>query len=125
MATGNTVLKDGVVTIGNNPAQSANSMTGSVQNAGDEPGRVGSIHLHPTAGIMKVQKEVGAAIDGRTIYGGAPSGGPGNPRGDYEEHTRAYQAGEAKNGVRSIMVDEKNIDLYNSGSTNTIIIPRH
>ncbi|OJW35494.1 MAG: hypothetical protein BGO54_04080 [Sphingobacteriales bacterium 46-32] len=48
-ATSNTVLKDGFVTVGNNPAKSANSMTGSVQDADDEPNRTGSKHLHPTA----------------------------------------------------------------------------
>lgn len=37
-ATDNTVLKDGVITVGSNPAQSANNMTQSVQDTGAEPG---------------------------------------------------------------------------------------
>src|SRR5207237_477167 len=49
-AGGNTVLKDGVVTVGNNPATSTGSMAGSdSRGSGDEPGRAGGIHLHPTS----------------------------------------------------------------------------
>ena len=92
-------------------------MTGSVQNAGDEPNRAGSAHLHPTAEEMKVEIQNGALQPTVYIHGGAAAK-------DYKEHQRAYENGEAKNGVRSIMVDSKNIYLYNSGSTNTIVIPR-
>lgn len=119
-ATGNTVLKDGVVTVGNNPSQSANSMTGSVQDAGGEPGRSGSIHSHPTAGVMTVTLYSGFSAQQKIIYGGAPS------PGDHSEHQRSYEQAGSPSGqhVRSVMVDEKYIYLYNSGSTNTIKIPR-
>ncbi|HYC40316.1 MAG TPA: RHS repeat-associated core domain-containing protein, partial [Chitinophagaceae bacterium] len=119
-ATGNTVLKDGVVTVGNNPAQSANSMTGSVQDAGDEPGRSGSIHLHPTHTKMEVTLQYGFSIKGVTIYGGAPS------PGDHTEHQRGYEQAGSPSGqhVRSVMVDAKYIYLYNSSANQTIKIPR-
>jgi RHS repeat-associated protein len=118
-AMGNTVLKDGVLTIGNNPAVSSGSMTSSPQNAGDEPGRAGGIHLHPTERDMRVQIDYsGGGTVVKNIYGGSPS------PGDYSEHTRAFQQGEAKDGVRSVMVDEKYIYLYNSSPNQTIKIPR-
>ena len=56
--------------------------------------------------------------------GGHPSGILGEGNGDYQAHERAYQRGDAKNGVRSIMVDSKNIYLYNSSPNQTIVIPR-
>jgi hypothetical protein len=119
-ATGNTVLKDGVVTVGNNPAQSANSMTGSVQDAGDEPGRSGSIHLHPTAGKMEVTLQSGFQVKGVTIRGGAPS------PGDHAEHQRGFEQAGSPSGqhVRSVMVDSKYIYIYNSSANQTIKIPR-
>lgn len=126
-ATANTVLKDGVVSIGNNPAVTANNMTGSPQDAGDEPGRVGSAHLHPVAKETTVDVTTGGVIQASKTYhihGGHPSGIPGEGSGDYQEHTRAYNAGDAKNGVRSIMVDANNIYLYNSSPNQTIVIPR-
>ena len=59
-----------------------------------------------------------ASSDITTIYGGAPSAG------DISEHTRAFQQGVAKDGVRSIMVDNSSIQLYNSSANQTIKIPR-
>jgi hypothetical protein len=119
-ATGNTVLKDGVVTVGNNPAQSANSMTGSVQDAGDEPGRSGSIHLHPTATNIKVQVEKGFSINVVNVQGGAPS------PGDHTQHQREFTNAGSPGGQfpRSVMVDQKYIYLYNSSPNQTIKIPR-
>jgi RHS repeat-associated protein len=118
-AVGNTVLKDGVVTIGDNPATSSGNMVSSdSRGPGDEPGRAGGIHLHPTAADMNVQVQDGFSIQGVNIHGGAPS------PGDHKEHTRAFKQGEATNGVRSIMVDSKNIYLYNSSPNQTIKIPR-
>jgi hypothetical protein len=122
-AVGNTVLQDGVVSVGNNPATSSGSMTSSdSRGPGDEPGRAGGIHIHPTDKTMVVDIETGkppTTSNSRTIItGGAPS-----PT-DHETHQREFKEGAAKNGVRSIMVDKKNIYLYNSGSSNTIKIPR-
>jgi hypothetical protein len=123
-ATGNTILKDGIVMLGKNPAKSANLVNGSVQDAGDEPGRTGSIHLHPTHKDMKISLYNGQSWADFNIHGGRPSGGPGERSGDYEEHARSQQAGQTTNGVRSVMVDEKFIYLYNSNSNQTIKIPR-
>jgi len=117
-ATANTVLNDGVVSIGNNPAKSANMVTGSVQDAGDEPGRVGSAHLHPASGEKTVEFNNGGEITTDNIHGGAPS------PGDYQEHQKSYERGDATNGVRSIAVDSKNIYLYNSSQNQTITVPR-
>jgi RHS repeat-associated protein len=117
-ATGNTVLNDGIVTVGTNPTKSANSMTGSVQDAGPEPNRSGSIHLHPTHTKMDVSWYDGITIRGVTIYGGSPS------PGDHSEHARSVKMGDTNNGVRSIVVDSKYIYLYNSSSNQTITIPR-
>jgi hypothetical protein len=111
----NTVLKDGVVSIGVNPAKSAYTVTGSVQDAGDEPGRVGSAHLHPAAGEKTVEFNYFGESVKNYIHGGSPS------REDYAEHTRAYKMGTAKNGVRSIAVDEKNIYLWASLKTHNIL----
>lgn len=102
-------------------------MTGSPQDAGDEPGRVGSAHLHPVAKETTVDVTTGGLLKSSsiyTIYGGHPSGIPGEGSGDYQEHQRAYEAGQATNGVRSIMVDSKSIYLYNSSPNQTIVIPR-
>lgn len=117
-ATGNTVLKDGVVTVGNNPAKSANSMSTSVQDAGDEPGRVGSIHLHMTAAAkttVEAEYRYGA-IKGVNLYGGSPS------PGDHTEHSRSSK--QSGSQVRSVMVDDKYIYIYNSNADQTIKIPR-
>jgi hypothetical protein len=59
-----------------------------------------------------------------TPLGGHPSGIPGEPSGDIQEHQRAYKDGKALNGVRSIVVDEKNIYLYNSSPNQIIVVPR-
>jgi len=127
-ATANTVLKDGVVSIGNNPPVTANNMTGSPSNAGEEPGRVGSAHIHPVSQetTIDVSSSVGSFSQSSvySIHGGHPSGIPGEPAGDYQEHTRAFQTKQATDGVRSIMVDSKNIYLYNSSPNQTITIPR-
>ena len=118
-AEGNTVLKNGVVAIGNNPATSSHSMTGTdTTGLGDEPGRTGGIYLHPTDKDMNVQIETGFSVKDVNIHGGSPS------PGDYTDHDRAVEMGEAKNGVISIMVDAKNIYLYNSNPSQTITIPR-
>lgn len=114
----NTVLVDGVVTIGKNPAATAGSMTGSPQDAGDEPNRTGSAHLHPTAKTMNVNVYEGFTVANVTVTGGSPS-----PT-DHNEHQRSFEQGGTKNGARSIAVDAKYIYLYNSGATNTIKIPR-
>ena len=126
-ATVNTVLNDGVVSIGSNPAVTSYNMTGSPQDAGPEPGRAGSAHLHPYAAETAVEVESGGTMKSTVFYhvhGGHPSGVPGEGNGDYQEHTRAYQTGQATNGARSIMVDNKNIYLYNSSPNQTIVIPR-
>jgi len=127
-ATVNKVLKDGVVSIGNNPPVTSHQVNSSPQDAGDEPGRVGSAHIHTTDKTevidVTTQNITSSSSSIYTLYGGAPSGGSGNPDGDYEEHTRAFQQGEAKGGVRSIMVDQSSIYLYNSAPDQTIQIPR-
>lgn len=119
-ATGNTVEREGVVTVGNNPAQSANSMTGSVQDAGYESGVKNSIHLHPTATNMSIQVDKGPLSDVISITGGRPS------PGDRAEHQRRFEQAGSPTGrmVRSIMVDAKNVYLYNSSPNQTIVIPR-
>jgi len=126
-ATANTVLNDGTVTIGSNAAVTAYSMNSSPQDAGDEPNRVGSAHLHPVATETTIEVIKGGFLNASSFYslhGGHPSGGAGERTGDYQEHTRAFQMGDAKNGVRSIVVDAKNIYLYNSSPNQTITIPR-
>jgi hypothetical protein len=111
--SGNTVLKDGTVSVGNSPAVSNGSMTGA-PSAGppdglaEEPNRSGHIHLHPASGPMKVRIENSQGVGVVDITGGKPS------PGDVEQHQRDYQNHQAKNGVRSIAVDSKNIYLYNS-----------
>jgi RHS repeat-associated protein len=127
-ATVNTVLNGGVVSIGINPAVTTNNMTSSATDAGDEPNRVGSAHLHQTdkTTVVDITTTSVGAMEGSvtTIKGGKPSGGPGEKEGDYEQHTRAFQQGDARNGVRSIVVDESSIYLYNSSPNQTIKIPR-
>ncbi|GAB2839370.1 DUF6443 domain-containing protein [Ferruginibacter profundus] len=123
----NTVLKDGVVSIGNNPAVSINNMTGAPQDAGNEPNRVGSAHLHPVAETSSLTIPTGNPLKPwafYTINGGHPSGMPGEASGDYQDHQRAVDAGQAKDGVRSIVVDSQNIYLYNSDYKQTISVPR-
>ena len=94
-------------------------MTGSdSRTAGDEPGRVGGIHLHPTAGNEHLQIDNGLQVSSVDIRGGTPS-----PT-DYDEHTRAFQNHETSNGVRFVMGDSKYIYLYNSSSNQTIKVPR-
>lgn len=130
-ATVNTVLKDGVVSIGNNPAVSSNNMTSSPQDAGDEPNRAGSAHFHTvdkeTAVDVTTKVMNGFSSKIYTINGGHPSGIPGEGSGDYQEHQRSFEANpyrQSGNNVRSIMVDEKNIYLYNSSPNQTIVVPR-
>lgn len=91
--------------------------------------RAGSAHLHPVA----KETQVDIATVNRTsstiynIHGGHPSGIPGEGAGDYQEHERSFQANSNRrpgNNVRSIMVDSKNIYLYNSSPNQTIVIPR-
>jgi RHS repeat-associated protein len=122
--TANTVLNDGVVSVGKNTV-TTNNLTGSPQDAGAEPGRVGSAHIHPVAKETTVDVTTGMGASSiYTIHGGHPSGIPGEASGDYQEHTRAFQTGQVSNGVRSIVVDAKNIYLYNSSPNQTIVIPR-
>jgi RHS repeat-associated protein len=130
-ATANTVLNEGMVTIGNNPAVTANSLTGSPQDAGYEPGWAGSVHLHQVA--METQVDISKKVGTFTsstiynIHGGHPSGIPGEGSGDYQEHQRSFETNpnrQSGNNVRSIMVDSKNIYLYNSSPNQTIVIPR-
>ncbi|MBL0335900.1 MAG: hypothetical protein IPP73_11550 [Chitinophagaceae bacterium] len=126
-ATVNTVLDEGVVSIGNNPAVTSNNFTESPQDAGNETGRAGSAHLHQADHETTVDITTGSAYKSSITYkihGGHPSGIPGEGKGDYQEHTRSFQHGQSTNGVRSIMVDEKNIYLYNSSPNQTIVIPR-
>lgn len=115
------MLKDGVVSIGKNEPVTTFNLLGSKPDAGDESGRVGSAHIHPFAKATNL--EVGVQ-DVYEILGGHPSGIPGEASGDYQEHTRAFQAGQISNGVRSIVVDAKNIYFYNSSPDQTIVIPR-
>lgn len=121
-ASGNTVLKDGVVTVGNSPAVSTGSLisspgAGPPDCAAHEPNRTGHIHLHPTDGEMDVRAEDNQGRGSVHIRGGTPS-----PT-DIDQHQRDYEHRYADNGVRSIMVDSKNIYLYNSRNTQTIVIP--
>lgn len=112
-ATANLVLKDGTVTVGTNPATTNNSMTGAdPDKPGNEPGKVGNIHTHPTAGEMSVQidKIATTVVD---IHGGAPS------QGDYSEYGRS-----GNGSVRFVIVDQKYIYLYNGNADQTIKIPR-
>jgi hypothetical protein len=124
-ATVNTVLKDGVVSIGNNPAVTAYNLTGTQQDAGNEPDRAGTAHLHPVAKetTVEVESRSGASTFYQ-IHGGHPSEISGEGSGDYQEHTRSFQEGQLTRGVRSIVVDAKNIYLYNSSPNQTIVIPR-
>jgi RHS repeat-associated protein len=113
-ATGNLVLKDGTVTVGANPATSSNSMTGAdPDEPGDEAGKVGNIHTHPTAGEMSVQVDRGFVTTVTNIHGGAPS------QGDYSEYGRSGNGSE-----RFVIVDAKYIYLYNGNADQTIKIPR-
>ncbi len=129
-AVGNTVLKDGVVSVGNNPATSTGSMNSSDPDGpGDEPGKTGDIHLHPTDKTetieMTTQVNATSSSSSRSVlYGGHPSGLPGEGKGDYQEHQQEFETGKVKNGVRSIMVDAESIYLYNSSPNQTIKIPR-
>ena len=119
-ASANLILKDGVVTVGSNPAKSVGSMTGNSDGgSGAEPGKVGSIHLHPTAGEMNVTvKYESGQLASVPIHGGAVS------TTDYTQRAKDFESGAATPGIRSVMVDEKNIYLYNSASSQTITIPR-
>lgn len=45
--TVNTVFNDGVVSIGKNEPKTTYNLVGSWLDAGDEPGRTGSAHIHP------------------------------------------------------------------------------
>lgn len=129
-ATVNTVLNDGVVSIGKNPAVTSNNMTTSPQDAGSEPGRSGSAHFHTAASETQVEVTTSKQLGISTVYdvhGGHPSGIPGEPSGDYQEHQRSFEANASRepgNNTRSIMVDDKNIYLYNSSPNQTIVIPR-
>jgi RHS repeat-associated protein len=119
-ATGNTIEKDGLITVGKNIAKSAYSMTGSVADAGPEANMVDAIHLHPTEKNVSVQVDHGPVSDLVTLHGGAPS------PGDRAEHQRRHEERRSPAGqsVRSVMVDKKNIYLYNTGAGQTITIPR-
>jgi RHS repeat-associated protein len=113
-ATANLVLKEGVVTIGNNTPTTNNSMTNAdPDKPSNEAGRIGNIHTHPTAGEMSVQVESRYATTLYKIHGGAPS------PGDHSEYERSGNGSE-----RFVMVDEKNIYLYNGNADQTIKIPR-
>jgi len=112
-ATANTVLKDGVVTVGNNPATSNNSMTGAdPDKPGNEPNKTGNIHLHPTEKTTTVQVDTQYGATVFTIYGGTPSSA------DYTEYDRSG------NGSMYVMVDAKFIYLYNGSPSQTIKVPR-
>jgi RHS repeat-associated protein len=116
-ATANTVLKDGVVTVGKNPATSNGSMTGAdPDKPGNEPGKTGNIHLHPTERtmVMGITKKYVTSSESfpTTIYGGLPS------PGDHTEYNRSGQ------GTRYVMVDDKYIYLFNGDASQTIKVPR-
>jgi len=56
---------------------------------------------------------------------GHPSGIPSDGQnGDIQLRQTQFKNREALNGVRSIMVDEMNIYLYNSSANQIITIPR-
>ena len=114
---GNLVLKDGVISLGSNiPVPTGDMLGGDPDKAGNEPGKVAGIHLHPTATTETVQFDVNhgpfTQTSVITIYGGSPSAA------DYQE------AGRVNQGYRQVAVDSKYIYIYNTNSTETIKVPR-
>jgi hypothetical protein len=114
---GNMVLRDNILTTGNQTPVTSHSLTGSPQAPGNEAGFAGGIHLHPFAGNAELTIQNGPAIKFVTITGGAPSSA------DFDEHRRSLSNGETKPGVWSVIVDSKNIILY-QGGTQPITIKR-
>jgi RHS repeat-associated protein len=109
-AAANLVLKDGVVTTGKNPAKSSFDVVGTDPDiAGKESNKVGVIHTHPTDRNMQMSNEYGFGINGE---GGRPS--PTDHK-FYRDHN---------SGSRHVVVDSKNIYIYNGDSNQTITIPR-
>ena len=112
----NLILKNGIVTLGiNKPYVFGDATGGDADASGDEPGKVSNIHLHPYSTTVKIDFWVGTQIkQGHyfTIYGGLPSPG---------DHS---QASSRDKGYRFVMVDNKNVVLYNGDASQNIIIKR-
>ena len=114
---GNLVLKNGIVTLGNNAPVPLGDVTGGdPDRSGDEFGKVAGIHTHPTSTTQTIDFDVkaGPFISGHlfTLYGGTPSSA------DYSN------AGRIATEYRQVLVDSKYIYLYNSDAKETIKIPR-
>jgi RHS repeat-associated protein len=111
--TANTVLVNGVVTVGKNKPTTNYSLSGAdPDKPGNEPNRSGNIHLHPYDRVVEIAYFVLPFWGGGTITGGKPS------PGDHNEYDRSGK------GTRFVVVDASNIILYNGNSNQTITIPR-
>jgi RHS repeat-associated protein len=109
----NLVLKDGMVTVGNNKPYSSGDMLtgGSSADVGQEPGKVGIIHSHITAGELSIGTTAnGLQFTTYEVHGGSPSP---------DDHQQAF--GQQ---YRQVAVDSKYIYIYNSNSSETIKVPR-
>lgn len=115
-AVANLVLKNGIITIGNNPPTSNYSMLNAdPDKPGDEPGRVGHVHTHPAASDVTVQLDSRGTFSTTAlfnIHGGRPS------PGDHGEYDRSGK------GLRFVVVDEKNIYFYNGNADQTLKVER-
>jgi hypothetical protein len=123
--TTNTVLNGGVVSMGKNEPKITYNLLSSWPVVDYEPGKTGTAHLHPfykTVHLIITDNNGVVTFDPK---GGHPSGIPSDGKpGDIQEHRTQDRFGQVLNGVRSIMVDEKNIYLYNGNADQIITIPR-
>jgi RHS repeat-associated protein len=111
--TVNTVLNNGVVSIGKNAPTTNYSMTGAdPDKPGNESNKTGNAHLHPFDNTSTIHYLLGPGSGGGTFEGGKPSDT------DHDNYNRSNQ------GTRFIVVDKSNIILYNGNPEQNIVIPR-
>jgi RHS repeat-associated protein len=109
----NLVLKDGMVTVGNDkPYSSGDMLTGGhLEDVGQESGKVGIIHTHITAGELSIETtRNGLQFTTYAVHGGSPS------PDDYQQASGQQ--------YRQVAADSKYIYIYNSSSSETIKVPR-
>lgn len=108
---GNLVMKNGIVTVGEGKSSTGDLVGSDPNQLPAEKGAVGHIHTHPVASdVTLTYMKRGSSDGGRFRAGPSPD--------DRKE------ADKNKNGVRNVVVDQKNVYLINGQSSQTVIIPR-
>jgi RHS repeat-associated protein len=108
---GNLVMKNGVVTVGNGKSTTGDLVSSDPDKLPSETGKVGNIHTHPVAANATLQYKTSSGSGGGSFRAG--------PSPDDRQ-----VAGRNSDGVRNVVVDQKNVYLINRWSGETVTIPK-